>query len=131
MPRIVPEDEDFDPDTFSPEDADAALARGIELFDGGHYHAAHEEFERCWKANEAGDADFFKGLVQAAICMHHLRRGNMEGATRLYIGHRRLLGAFLPRHRGVDVERLLGEMTRVVRGADPAAGRAPRMGDER
>jgi hypothetical protein len=22
-----------------------------------------------WEANEGGDADFFKGLIQAAICM--------------------------------------------------------------
>ena len=113
--RIEPEEIDFDPGSFTAEDARDALAEGVRLFGEGHYHEAHEAFERCWLANEAGDADFYKGLVQAAICMHHLVRGNPAGARKLYSGHRRLLGRFLPRHRGVDVELLLAEMQRVMR----------------
>jgi len=120
--RILPEEVDFDPETFTPERAEAALASGIELFNAGDYHAAHEEFERCWLANEAGDADFYKGLIQASICLHHLTRRNAEGARKLYAGHRRLLGTFLPSHRGVDVAALLADMQRalqpVLRGAD-------------
>lgn len=128
MARIDPEEQDFDPETFTPEDAERALERGLELFDAGEYHAAHEELEKCWLASEGGDADFFKGLIQAAICMHHLARDNVDGAKKLYSGHRRLLGPFLPVHRGVDVAALLAEMQRVlgpfVRGSaarfDPA-----------
>lgn len=124
MARIDPEEQDFDPDTFSPEDLERALGRGLELFDAGEYHAAHEEIEKCWLASEAGDADFFKGLIQAAICMHHLARDNVDGARKLYSGHRRLLGPFLPAHRGVDVAALLTEMQRVL-GPFVRGGAAP------
>ena len=86
--KIEPEPQDFDPDNFHSRDAEDAMQAGVRLFNAGEYHAAHEEFERCWLANEAGDADFYKGLVQASICMHHLMRDNPEGAKKLYTGHR-------------------------------------------
>ena len=63
--KIEPEPQDFDPSEFGAGDAALAMALGVQLFNTGKYHEAHEEFERCWLANEAGDADFFKGLVQA------------------------------------------------------------------
>ena len=103
-------EDEFDPDSFTAEDAERAQAEGIALFNAGEYHAGHEAFERCWLSNEAADADFFKGLIQACICLHHLRADNAEGARKLYTGHRRLLGAFLPAHRGIDVAALLAEM---------------------
>ena len=112
---MQPEDQDFDPDSFSPDDADHALQQGLRLFDQGEYHAAHEELERCWLANEGADEGFFKGLIQAAIGMHHYQRGNLEGALKLHTGTRRLLGPFLPRHRGVDLTTFLEEMQRVMK----------------
>lgn len=123
--RIEPLPQDFDPDEFDEQAAGQALRSGVRLFNAGEYHAAHEEFERCWLANEAGDADFYKGLVQASICMHHLVRDNPEGAIKLYRGHRRLLGAYLPSQAGLDVAAFLGQMqgalAPILRGgcADP------------
>ena len=114
MTRISPEEPAFDPDSFSPEDAERALREGVALFDAARYHEAHEAFERCWLANEGGDADFFKGLIQAAICMHHYADGNIAGARKLYAGHRRLLAPFLPAHRSLDLEAFLAEMQRVL-----------------
>ena len=87
-----------------------ALASGIRLFNDGHFEESHEEFEHGWLASETGDSDFFKGLVQAAICLHKLEQGQLDGAQKLHSGMRRYLAPFLPEHRGVDVERLLSEM---------------------
>lgn len=130
--KMEPEPQDFDPEAFDAGAAAAAIAEGVRLFNAGEYHAAHEEFERCWLASEAGPADFYKGLVQASICMHHLVRGNPDGAKKLYTGHRRLLGGFLPEHDGIDVAGLLSEMQAVMRpvlrGGDPDPARRPRMG---
>lgn len=103
-------EDEFDPDSFTAQAAQRAQAEGVKLFNAGEYHAAHESFERCWLSNEGADADFFKGLIQACICLHHLQSDNAEGARKLYVGHRRLLGAFLPNHRGIDVAALLAEM---------------------
>lgn len=91
------------------------LRAGIELFDAGRYLAAHELFEELWEASEGGEADFFKGLVQAAIALHHFQSGNLEGAAKLYSGHRRCLARYQPVHAGLDVERFLGEMQSFLR----------------
>lgn len=113
--RIEPEEQDFDPDELARRGEGAVLADGAALFDARRYEEAHEEFEKLWLANEAGDADFFKGLIQAAICLHHLQRGNLDGARKLYSGHRRYLAAYLPSHRGLDVQAFLAAMQACMR----------------
>ena len=99
--------------------AETQLARGlresVSSFNAGEYHAAHEQLDDLWEASSGPDADFLKGLIQACICMHHFQRGNLEGAAKLYSGHRRYLAAYLPAHRGIDVSLLLTEMQRVLR----------------
>jgi hypothetical protein len=89
---------------------DATLRAGVELFDAGRYLAAHELFEELWESTEGYEADFFKGLIQAAIALHHFQAGNLEGAAKLYSGHRRFLSPFQPVHAGLDVARFLREM---------------------
>lgn len=89
---------------------DAALVAGVELFNDAKFLAAHEAIEELWEANEASDADFYKGLIQASISLYKLSLGNVEGALQLYSGHRRFLGSFLPVHREIDVAGFLGAM---------------------
>lgn len=113
---------------MEPDENEATFAAGVRLFESGDYLAAHELFEELWEANEGGDADFYKGLVQAAVALHHFGAGNLEGAAKLYGGHRRLLAPFLPRHRGVDLARFLAEMQRWLApalGKPASAGAAP------
>ena len=113
--KIEPSPQDFDADEFAELGAERVLACALEHFDAGRYEEAHEDFEKLWLANESSDADFFKGLIQAAICLHHFQRGNLEGARKLYSGHRRYLAPFAPAHRGLDVERLLTDMAGFLR----------------
>lgn len=112
MSRIEPEEQDFDPDSFGPAEAERALAEGVGLFNEGRFKEAHEKFEMGWLANEAGAAGFHKGLVQACICLHHATEGDQDGARKLYRGHRALLGGYLPSFSGLDVAHLLEEMQR-------------------
>jgi len=87
-----------------------ALEAAIALFNSGRYLACHELFEELWEASEGGDSNFYKGLIQASIALHHLEEGNHPGAVKLHAGQRALLAAFLPVHRGVDLEALLESM---------------------
>lgn len=112
MSRVEPEEPDFDPNAFGPRDAERALDEGVRLFNTGRFKDAHEEFEKGWLANEAGAANFHKGLVQACICLHHVTEGDQDGARKLYRGHRALLGAYLPSFAGLDVAHLLAGMQR-------------------
>ena len=99
-----------------------ALEAAIALFDRASYLAAHECLEELWEATEGPDSDFYRGLIQAAIALHHFQEGNLEGAAKLYSGHRRFLAAYLPYHMGIDVERFLAEMRRTLA---PVLARAP------
>lgn len=65
-----------------------------------------------WEATQGESADFYKGLIQASICLHHLQGGNPDGARKLYTGHRKLLAGYLPAHLGLDVQGFLAEMQR-------------------
>lgn len=96
-------------------DHEATLRAGLELFDDGRYLAAHELFEELWEETEGPEADFFKGLIQAAIALHHFETGNLDGASKLYTGHRRCLSSYLPTHAGLDLERFLGDMQTFLR----------------
>jgi hypothetical protein len=108
-------------DVALPNDA-PALFRAAQLFDEGHYHAAHEVLDELWEATHGVDADFLKGLIQACIAMHHFQHGNLEGARKLYSGHRRYLGPYLPAHGGIDLEGFLAEMQRALRPVLQSAG---------
>ena len=106
-------EEEFDPSRPIEE----ALAEGVRLFNAGEYEESHEEFEHGWLSSEANDSEFFKGLVQAGICLHKLQQGQFDGAEKLHAGMRRYLAAFLPSHRGVDVAALMDEMRPFIKGA--------------
>jgi hypothetical protein len=104
----------------------------VELFNAGRYHDAHEAFEELWLAREGDDSDLYKGLIQAAICLHHFANGNLAGARGLYRGHRRLLAAFQEDGQGLDIARFLTDMQTflrpVLRAADDEA--VPFVADE-
>ena len=61
----------------------AGLAEGLRLFDAGEHWHAHEAWEDAWRADRAGDRDYFKGLIQLAAVCYHLRRGNRRPVARL------------------------------------------------
>ena len=91
------------------------LEAGRKLFNAGDYHDAHEQIEQLWEATHDESSDFFKGLIQAAIALHHFRKGNLAGAKKLYSGHRRYLAPYLPTHLGLDVAAFLDEMQSFLR----------------
>jgi hypothetical protein len=120
----------------SEDDLQAGLARAAERFNAGEYHAAHEVLDELWERAQARDGDFLKGLIQAAVALHHAQRDNPAGARKLHSGLRQYLGRYLPEHRGLDVAAFLTDMQRalgpIVRAApgreppfDPAA--APQL----
>ncbi len=61
---------------------DPDIARGIELFAEGRYHAAHGAFERAW-VRRGRAALAVQGLVQIAAACVHLDRGRLRPAERL------------------------------------------------
>ena len=56
------------------------LDNGIKFFNSGQYFEAHEAWEELWRQTEGPLRLYYQGLVQTAVGLHHLGRGNLNGA---------------------------------------------------
>lgn len=83
---------------------------GIEHFNRGEFFEAHEAWEAIWLETGGPLSDFYKGLIQAAVSIHHFRRGNLAGARRLHAGSRGYLSKYAAGTMGLDVPELLARL---------------------
>jgi hypothetical protein len=78
------------------------------------YYEAHDVLEQLWLKTDSGDADFFKGLIQAAGAFVHLQKRfehpvhakhskRLPPAVRLFQLAEKNLSRFPPRHHELDV----------------------------
>ena len=81
------------------------------------YYEAHDVLEQLWLKTNSADADFFKGLIQAAGAFVHLQKRfehplhakhsrRLPPAVRLFGLAEKNLSRFAPRHHGLDVAAL-------------------------
>lgn len=58
---------------------------GIDLFNEGEFHAAHDAWEDRWMG-EVGPAEklFLQAMIQSAVAFHHLEIGRPGAARRMY-----------------------------------------------
>ena len=71
---------------------------------------AHEALEDEWRDAPEAERDFLQGLVHVTVAWHHAGNGNRPGAERQLEKAARRLAPYAPRHRGVDVARVLGQV---------------------
>ena len=78
------------------------------------YYEAHDVLEQLWLKTKSCDADFFKGLIQAAGAFVHLQKRfehpshpkhsrRLAPAVRLFQLAEKNLSGFMPRHHELDV----------------------------
>ncbi len=94
------------PDSTQPAAVDAFLA----AFDAGAYFEAHEILEAFWVGYQGADRDFYRGLIQAAVALHHAHSGNNVGASGVAARARTNLSPYEPRYAGVDVAAILARL---------------------
>jgi predicted metal-dependent hydrolase len=81
------------------------------------YYEAHDVLEQLWLKTKSRDADYFKGLIQAAGAFVHLQKRfehplhakhsrRLPPAVRLFRLAEQNLAQFAPRHHGLDVAAL-------------------------
>ena len=87
-----------------------SLEKGLELMRAERWFDAHEALEDEWREAPAPERDFLQGLVHVTVAWHHASRGNANGASRQLMKASRRLGPYAPAHRGVDVDRVLGQV---------------------
>ncbi len=86
------------------------LKKGIQLFNQEKFFECHEVIEKLWLETKGPDKDFYKGIIQAAVALHHLKKGNISGALGLFKSSIQHLEAYQPKTLGLDVHKLIRDM---------------------
>lgn len=69
---------------ISPEDERGCYERGIAFFNAWDFFEAHEVWEDVWNATSGRRKDFYQGLIQMAVTLVHLQRGNRLGVVKVF-----------------------------------------------
>ena len=89
---------------------------GIDLFNQGEFHAAHDAWEERWLGPVVDDEKLFlQALIQSAVAFHHLEIGRPGAARRMYQMSRdkfRRLG--VRRFMSLDLDEYQGQLDRAL-----------------
>jgi predicted metal-dependent hydrolase len=86
---------------------DAALRRGIELFNAREYYECHEVLEDVWILEVGPRKRFLQSIIHLAVAYYHLGRGNRTGGVRQLRRAVRKLLPYLPAYDGVNTRELM------------------------
>jgi predicted metal-dependent hydrolase len=90
------------------------LRSGIVFFNAGRYFEAHEAWEDMWRPAQGPLRLYFQGLVQAAVGLHHLQKGNPRGATAQLRKSLSKLEQYPARFCGIDNAALIADLRQVL-----------------
>ena len=90
------------------------LDEGIIFFNAGRYYEAHESWEDLWRATSGADRSFIQGLVQAAVALHHIKRGNRRGGSRVLERGIHKLETYGEHHLGINNILLLNHLRAIL-----------------
>lgn len=99
--------------------------KGISLFNQREYFGAHEVWEHLWKKASGQDKLFYQGLIQCAISLEHMKRGNAAGARTLF---RRCRGRMAPLPRVYMALEIWSLMEATARALAPRIDRPDKTG---
>jgi predicted metal-dependent hydrolase len=83
------------------------LLQGIREFNAGQWFECHETVEDLWIGSEGEIRDFYQGIIQIAVALHHWRNGNFGGAVSLLKGGSGYLGRVSDACQWIDVAALI------------------------
>ena len=92
----------------------AEYLAGIDLYNAGEFHAAHDAWEERWR-DDCGPQEklYLQALIQSAVVFHHIEIGRRGAARRMY---RMALEKFdrlgAPRFMSLDIEHYLAQLAR-------------------
>ena len=95
------------------------LEKGIISFNSGHYFDAHETWEDPWRPSGGPLRLFYQGLVQAAVGMHHLSQGNLNGARAQLAKSLEKLRQYPETFCGIDNAKLIADLEAARLGLTP------------
>jgi predicted metal-dependent hydrolase len=90
---------------------DPLYLKGIEYFNECEFFEAHEVWEELWTEYRGPLRQFYQGLIQAAVALHHFGNGNIRGARKVYASSTNYLQAYRPACMGLDLDAFLSSFT--------------------
>jgi predicted metal-dependent hydrolase len=90
-----------------------ALLLAISQFNNRNWFECHETLEDLWMGEHGGMRDFYQGILQISVAMHHWKNGNFDGAISLLKGGVVYLINVQPVCRQVDVADFIAAANRV------------------
>ena len=112
---------------------------GIDLYNAGEFHAAHDAWEERWR-DDCGPREklFLQALIQSAVVFHHVEIGRRGAARRMYgMAREKFARLGAARFMSLDVRDYLAGLARALAwleaaedprdAAPPADFAAPRI----
>jgi uncharacterized protein len=97
------------------------LLEGINFFNSCRYFDAHEAWEDLWRVSGGPLRLFYQGLVQAAVGMHHLSGGNLNGAKAQLTKSLDKLQQYPETFCGIDNSKLVRDLQTTLHELTPRA----------
>jgi len=97
------------------------LQDGIIFFNAGQYFEAHEAWEDLWRQTRGPLRLFYQGLVQAAVGLHHLSRGNRNGAAAQLQKSLSKLEQYPARFCRIGNDKLAADLRKILESLTPQA----------
>jgi hypothetical protein len=89
---------------------------GIDLFNEGEFHAAHDAWEDRWR-DDAGPSEklFLQAMIQSAVAFHHLEIGRPGAARRMYqMAKEKFARLGVRRFMSLDLEEYQAQLDRAL-----------------
>ncbi|MCE9591406.1 MAG: DUF309 domain-containing protein [Planctomycetes bacterium] len=103
-----------DNDDWSPETEARLFHEGVELFNEGEWFDAHEVWEDVWNMASGPKKLFYQGLIQCAVTLEHVRRGNPRGVLTVFDSAKSKFTTLPATYMGVRITELLSAIDRFI-----------------
>lgn len=87
---------------------------GLRLFNERDFFEAHETWEDLWHMASGERKLFYQGLIQCAVTLVHVQRGNPRGVANVWKTAQQKFESLPAVYRGVDLTDLQSRMTRFL-----------------
>jgi len=98
---------------FCEDSPPGQLLQAIRQFNIRDWYECHETLEELWVGEEGEVREFYQGILQVAVALHHWRNGNFGGAISLLNGGMTYLGRVSAVCQWVDVADFIASAGRV------------------
>lgn len=95
---------------------------GIDLYNTGEFHAAHDAWEERWR-DDCGPREklFLQALIQSAVIFHHIEIGRRGAARRMYgMAREKFTRLGCERFMSLDVREYVEGLARALRWLEEA-----------